>query len=73
MAVCLYEETMLICIQVVESVLVINPGTLCKRRAAGTFARLIIQPATVSDSEREDGGAVAHKLWERTRVDIVRI
>jgi DNA polymerase alpha subunit B len=66
-------QSMLIQSQVVESVLVINPGTLCKRRAAGTFARLTIQPATVSDSERQDGIAVAHKLWERTRVDIVRI
>jgi DNA polymerase alpha subunit B len=59
--------------QVVESVLVINPGTLAKRRAAGTYARVIVQPARVSDVEREKGLAVAHKLWERTRVDIVKI
>lgn len=59
--------------QVVESVIVINPGTLAKRRAAGTFARMIVQPAVVSEAEREKGVAVAHKLWERTRVDIVRI
>ncbi|KAI8931921.1 hypothetical protein NX059_010822 [Plenodomus lindquistii] len=60
-------------VKVVESVLVINPGTLAKRRAAGTYARVIVQPAAVSDDEREKGVAVAHKLWERTRVDIVRI
>lgn len=60
-------------VQVVESVLVINPGTLAKRRAAGTYARVIIQPAVISEAERERGVAVAHKLWERTRVDIVRI
>ena len=60
-------------IQVVESVLVINPGTLSKRRAAGTYARLVVQPASVSDEERETGSAVANKLWERARVDIVRI
>lgn len=59
--------------QVVESVLVINPGTLSKRRAAGTYARLVVQPAAVSDEERETGSAVANKLWERARVDIVRI
>jgi DNA polymerase alpha subunit B len=52
---------------------VINPGTLAKRRAAGTYARVIVQPAVVSDAEREKGLAVAHKIWERTRVDIVRI
>lgn len=57
----------------VESVLVINPGTLAKRRAAGTFARVIVQPAVVGEAERDKGVAVAHKLWERTRVDIVRI
>jgi DNA polymerase alpha subunit B len=57
----------------VESVLVINPGTLAKRRAAGTYARVIVQPAVVSEAEREEGLAVAHKLWERTRVDIVRV
>jgi DNA polymerase alpha subunit B len=52
---------------------VINPGTLAKRRAAGTYARVIVLPAVISDAERERGLAVAHKLWERTRVDIVRI
>lgn len=60
-------------VKVVESVLVINPGTLAKRRAAGTFARVIVQPAKVTDDERERGVAVAHRLWERSRVDIVRI
>jgi DNA polymerase alpha subunit B len=60
-------------VKVVESVLVINPGTLAKRRAAGTYARVIVQPAKVTDGERERGVAVAHKLWERSRVDIVRI
>ncbi|KAH7377793.1 DNA polymerase alpha 70 kDa subunit [Pyrenochaeta sp. MPI-SDFR-AT-0127] len=60
-------------VKVVESVLVINPGKLAKPRAAGTYARVIVQPAVVSDAERTKGLAVAHKLWERTRVDIVRI
>jgi DNA polymerase alpha subunit B len=59
--------------QVVESVLVINPGTLAKRRAAGTYARLIVKPPVVSDAEREKGLMVAHRLWERSRVDIVKI
>ncbi|KAJ4290219.1 DNA-directed DNA polymerase alpha subunit pol12 [Kalmusia sp. IMI 367209] len=60
-------------IKVVESVLVINPGTLSKRRAAGTYARVVVQPAILSEEERERGLAVAHKLWERARVDIVKI
>lgn len=53
--------------------LVINPGTLSKRRGAGTYARLIVRHAEVSDEERSSGAAVAHKLWERARVDIVKI
>ena len=53
--------------------LVINPGTLAKRRAAGTYARMIVQPAIVNEADREKGIAMAHKLWERARVDIVRI
>ena len=53
--------------------LVINPGTLSKRRAAGTYARVTVQPARVGDDEREKGLAIAHKLWERARVDIIKI
>jgi DNA polymerase alpha subunit B len=58
--------------KVVESVLVINPGFLSKRKAAGTYARVIVQPATMSEEERR-GTYVAHKLFERARVEIVRI
>lgn len=58
--------------KVVESVLVINPGFLSKRKAAGTYARVIVQPATMSEEER-CGTYVAHKLFKRARVEIVRI
>lgn len=51
----------------------INPGTLSKRRAAGTYARLVVRPAEVSEEERQSDAAVAHKLWDRARVDIVKI
>ncbi|KAF2197600.1 DNA polymerase alpha, subunit B [Delitschia confertaspora ATCC 74209] len=60
-------------VKVVESVLVINPGTLSKRRAAGTYARMIVIPRAVENEEREKGFAVGHRMWQRTRVDIVRI
>lgn len=53
--------------------LFINPGTLAKRKAAGTFARMIVQPLEVSDEERAKGFAVGHLMWKRTRVDIVKI
>ncbi|KZF26649.1 DNA polymerase subunit alpha B [Xylona heveae TC161] len=59
--------------KVVESVLVINPGNLSKRRGAGTFAQLAIYPANISDEERAENKPIDHKIFERGRVDIIRI
>ncbi|KAI9841147.1 MAG: DNA-directed DNA polymerase alpha subunit pol12 [Thelocarpon superellum] len=59
--------------EVVESVLVINPGTLSKRKASGTYARLTVHAAAVTDEERKAGQMVGHKLFERARVDIIKI
>jgi DNA polymerase alpha subunit B len=52
----------------VDSVLVVNPGTLARRRAAGTYARLTVHAMSV-----EGEAVLAHRAYERTRVDIVRI
>ncbi len=57
----------------VESVLTINPGTLSKRKGAGTFAQLTIYPRKVSDEERASGAVAGHQLYERARADVVRI
>jgi DNA polymerase alpha subunit B len=59
-------------VQVVNSVLVINPGTLSKRRAAGTYAQISIHPRVIADDEREQK-QLSHKLYERARVDVIRI
>ncbi|KAI9827803.1 MAG: DNA-directed DNA polymerase alpha subunit pol12 [Thelocarpon impressellum] len=59
--------------KVVESVMVINPGSLSKRKAPGTYARLTVHAASVTESERAEGNMVGHKLFERGRVDIIRI
>ncbi|TVY60663.1 DNA polymerase alpha subunit B [Lachnellula suecica] len=59
--------------KVVESVLVVNPGYLSKRRAAGTYTRLMVYPAKLTDEERTSGLMVGHKLFDRTRVDVLRI
>lgn len=56
--------------QVVESVLVINPGYLSKRRGAGTYARMSLYPPKVSD---DASGMVSHKVFSRARVEITRI
>ncbi|KAL4779369.1 DNA polymerase alpha subunit B N-terminal-domain-containing protein [Aspergillus varians] len=59
-------------VKVVDSILTINPGTISKRRAAGTYAQMTIHPRVVSEEEREQKN-ISHKLYERTRVDLVRI
>jgi len=51
----------------------INPGTLCKRRGPGHFAAMNVLPRVLSNEEREAEEAVAHHVFERARVDIVRI
>lgn len=58
--------------QVVESVVVVNPGFLSKRRGPGTFAKLTVLPRLVAEEERS-ASVLAHKLYERVRVDITRI
>ncbi|KAJ5802814.1 uncharacterized protein N7503_005264 [Penicillium pulvis] len=58
--------------KVVDSVLVINPGTLSKRRAPGTYAQMAVHPRTIPEAEREEK-QLDHKLYERARVDINRI
>ncbi|KAL8730371.1 MAG: hypothetical protein Q9166_004136 [cf. Caloplaca sp. 2 TL-2023] len=59
--------------KVVENVLVVNPGPLSKRKGAGTFAQMTIYPRKLTDQERSPGALVGHKLFERARVDVVRI
>ncbi|KAK2593847.1 DNA-directed DNA polymerase alpha subunit pol12 [Conoideocrella luteorostrata] len=55
--------------KVVESVLAINPGSLSKRRGPGTFARMALYaPPIESGSE-----VISHKIFDRARVEIVRI
>ncbi|OBT87891.1 hypothetical protein VE02_02652 [Pseudogymnoascus sp. 03VT05] len=59
--------------KVVESVLVINPGVVARRKAAGTYARVSVGEAGLTEEERNGGQTVAHKLYERARVEIVKV
>ncbi|KAK4690248.1 DNA polymerase alpha subunit B, partial [Lecanoromycetidae sp. Uapishka_2] len=63
--------------KVVESVLVVNPGPLSKRKGPGTYAQLSIHPKKVTEEERDreraEGAMVGHHLFDRARVDIIRI
>ncbi|KAI3323293.1 DNA polymerase alpha/epsilon subunit B [Xylariaceae sp. AK1471] len=59
--------------KVVESVLVINPGYLSKRRGAGTYARMTLYPPKLTEEETSSGAMVGHKIFERARVEITKI
>ena len=63
--------------QVVNGVVVINPGPLSKRKGAGTYSQMSLYPKKVTDQEREaersHGSRVGHDLFNRARVDIVKI
>ncbi|PBP18211.1 DNA polymerase alpha/epsilon subunit B [Diplocarpon rosae] len=58
--------------KVVEGVVVINPGYLSKRRGAGTYAKMTIMPPSLQDEDR-GSSVLAHKVYERARVDVLRI
>ncbi|KAK4965482.1 DNA-directed DNA polymerase alpha subunit pol12 [Elasticomyces elasticus] len=60
-------------VKVIEGITTINPGTLSKKRGAGTFVAMNVLPRGVTDEEREGGEAVGHEVFGRGRVDVVRI
>lgn len=55
-----------------DGVTVINPGFLSKRRGAGTYSQMSLQPRVMTDEERAEK-SVVHKVYERARVDVIRI
>lgn len=58
--------------KVVDSVMVINPGVLSRRKAPGTYARLSVQARELT-AEEEGSKFVGHRVFDRARVEIVRI
>ncbi|KAJ4414245.1 DNA-directed DNA polymerase alpha subunit pol12 [Neurospora sp. IMI 360204] len=59
--------------KVIESVLVINPGYLSQRKRAGTYARMTLYPPKLSEADAAPGGMLAHRVFERARVEVTRI
>lgn len=59
--------------KVVEGVMVVNPGFASKKRGAGTLAQVVVQKQEVSDEQRAAGRSLAHEVYNRARVDIVRV
>ena len=52
--------------------MVINPGSLSKKKAAGTYVSMSLHHRVVGEEEREIKN-IAHNVFERARVDVVRI
>ena len=52
--------------------MVINPGQLSKRKAAGTYSQISLHPRILSEEEKS-ARTVTHNVFERARVDVVRI
>lgn len=58
-------------IEVVDSAIVISPGLLAKGTSGGTFASITIRPPSSDLPDTEE--TIIHKVWERARVDILKI
>ncbi|CAO3672856.1 unnamed protein product [Umbelopsis vinacea] len=56
--------------KIVDSVVCINPGYLSKKQSGGTFARATIHPLKPIS---EGNVGVEAKIWERARVDLIKI
>ena len=52
--------------------MVVNPGQLSKKKAAGTYAQMALKPRELSEDDRT-AKTVLHKVFERARVDVLRI
>ncbi|SMR46752.1 unnamed protein product [Zymoseptoria tritici ST99CH_1E4] len=59
--------------KVVESTVVVNPGTVSKKRGAGTYAVVTVGRREVRESETEKEETVGHEVYDRARVEIRRI
>ncbi|CAK7234724.1 DNA-directed DNA polymerase alpha subunit pol12 [Sporothrix curviconia] len=60
--------------KVVESVLMINPGYLSRRRGAGTYARMTLYaPQPAEEHDGDETTMVGHRIFERARVEITKI
>jgi len=52
--------------------MVINPGSLSKRKAAGTYSQMTMLPRVISEEEQSQP-SISHDVFDRARVDVVRI
>lgn len=53
--------------------MVVNPGFLSKGSSGGTFAEILVHPTKEIESQGEDGIEIAHKIAERTTINVIKI
>lgn len=58
------------CAKIVDGVVIINPGTLSKRAGPGTFVNMAIVPPVIAEDTEQ---LVAHKVYERARVEVLKV
>lgn len=71
--------------KVVDSAVMVNPATMTRKNQPGTFAKMTIYPTPkheleaaatnmkVDEDEDEDEKTLEHQIYERIRVDVVKI
>ncbi|KAI5811009.1 DNA polymerase alpha subunit B N-terminal-domain-containing protein [Peziza echinospora] len=61
--------------KIVDSVVAVNPGGASKKMASGTFAEVSIGVRDIKEGDEEEASAdgLTHNVWERARVDILRV
>lgn len=57
----------------VGGTVVVNPGFLSKGSSGGTFAEILVHPMKESELQGKDAAEIAHKVHERTVVNIIKI
>jgi hypothetical protein len=65
-----------ITLQIVDSVVALNPSYLAKGNSAGTYCKMSIHPQNKERLSRTGEGEeeeVEHEVYERARVDVLRI
>ena len=63
-------------VQVVDSTIMVNPSFLTRGESAGTFARFTVHPMDKGELQQRSGDGdemVEHRVFERCRVDIVKV
>ncbi|KAF9090803.1 DNA-directed DNA polymerase alpha subunit pol12 [Mortierella sp. AD031] len=68
--------------KIIDNVVVVNPNQLSKMQSGGTFARLTIHPMSenalsdavmMMDEDDEQTMSTYHRVYERCRVDLIRV